>query len=158
MYKKSGSKLKTIALLIRVFGFIVALASAIACWSIAGNISSYNETLKSVMIGAGFEIGIIIIVPVLIGSLILEGFGDLIVLTDDNNECLRKWQVFLLNRWLMCLTIITITMRLIPQVQLTITMRLIPQVQQVWQMPRIHQAPGFAQNAVRLIIQEEISA
>ena len=74
MYKKSGSKLKTIALLIRVFGFIVALASAIACWSIAGNISSYNETLKSV----------------LIGSLILEGFGDLIVLTDDNNECLRK--------------------------------------------------------------------
>ena len=42
------------------------------------------------MIGAGFEIGIIIIVPVLIGSLILEGFGDLIVLTDDNNECLRK--------------------------------------------------------------------
>lgn len=47
MYKKSGSKLKTIALLIRVFGFIVALASAIACWSIAGNISSYNETLKS---------------------------------------------------------------------------------------------------------------
>ena len=90
MYKKSGSKLKTIALLIRVFGFIVALASAIACWSIAGNISSYNETLKSVMIGAGFEIGIIIIVPVLIGSLILEGFGDLIVLTDDNNECLRK--------------------------------------------------------------------
>lgn len=90
MYKKSGSKLKTIALLIRVFGFIVALDSAIACWSIAGNISSYNETLKSVMIGAGFEIGIIIIVPVLIGSLILEGFGDLIVLTDDNNECLRK--------------------------------------------------------------------
>lgn len=90
MYKKSGSKLKTIALLIRVFGFIVALASAIAYWSIAGNISSYNETLKSVMIGAGFEIGIIIIVPVLIGSLILEGFGDLIVLTDDNNECLRK--------------------------------------------------------------------
>lgn len=90
MYKKSGSKLKTIALLIRVFGFIVALASAIACWSIAGNISSYNETLKSVMIGAGFEIGILIIVPVLIGSLILEGFGDLIVLTDDNNECLRK--------------------------------------------------------------------
>lgn len=90
MYKKSGSKLKTIALLIRVFGFIVALASAIACWSIAGNISSYNETLKSVMIGAGFEIGIIIIVPVLIGSLILEGFGDLIILTDDNNECLRK--------------------------------------------------------------------
>lgn len=90
MYKKSGSKLKTIALLIRVFGFIVALASAIACWSIAGNISSYNETLKSVMIGAGFEIGILIIVPVIIGSLILEGFGDLIVLTDDNNECLRK--------------------------------------------------------------------
>lgn len=158
MYKKSGSKLKTIALLIRVFGFIVALASAIACWSIAGNISSYNETLKSVMIGAGFEIGIIIIVPVLIGSLILEGFGDLIVLTDDNNECLRKWQVFLLNRWLMCLILITITMRLIPQVQFTITMWLIPQVQQVRQMPRILQAPGFAQNAVRLIIQEEISA
>lgn len=158
MYKKSGSKLKTIALLIRVFGFIVALASAIACWSIAGNISSYNETLKSVMIGAGFEIGILIIVPVIIGSLILEGFGDLIVLTDDNNECLRKWQVFLLNRWLMCLILITITMRLIPQVQFTITMRLIPQVQQVRQMPRILQAPGFAQNAVRLIIQEEISA
>lgn len=98
------------------------------------------------MIGAGFEIGILIIVPVLIGSLILEGFGDLIVLTDDNNECLRKMAVFLLNRRLTCLTLITITMRLIPQVQ------------QVRQMPRILQAPGFAQNAVRLIIQEEISA
>lgn len=149
MYKKSGSKLKTIALLIRVFGFIVALASAIACWSIAGNISSYNETLKSVMIGAGFEIGILIIVPVIIGSLILEGFGDLIVLTDDNNECLRKMAGLPAKQMVNVLILITITMRLIPQVQFTITMRLIPQVQQVRQMPRILQAPGFAQNAVR---------
>ena len=61
-----------------------------ACWSIAGNLSSCNETLKSVMIGAGFEIGIIIIVPVLVGALILEGFGDLIGLAGDNDECLRK--------------------------------------------------------------------
>lgn len=89
MHNKVGSKLKIIAAVIRVLGLLAAFASAIACWGVAGGIK-YNDTLKDIMIGAGFEIGLLIAIPVIIGTLILSGFGELIVLTDDSNKCLRK--------------------------------------------------------------------
>lgn len=89
MYNKIGSKLKTIAVVIMVLGLIGALGCAIACWSVAGGIK-YDETLRNIMIGAGFAAGIMVAIPVVIGSLILNGFGELIVITDDNNDCLRK--------------------------------------------------------------------
>lgn len=90
MHNKIGSQLKTIAIVIRVIGLIAAFILAIACWGIAGNINSYNDTLRNIMIGAGFVVGLLVAIPVVIGSLILEGFGELIVITDDNNDCLRK--------------------------------------------------------------------
>ncbi len=89
MYNKFGSKLKVIAAVIRVLGIIAAIVLAVACWGIAGDIE-YNETLRNILIGAGFVVGLLVAIPVVIGSLILSGFGELIVLTDDSNECLRK--------------------------------------------------------------------
>lgn len=89
MYNKFGSKLKVIAAVIRVLGIIAAIVLAVACWGISGGIK-YNDTLRDILIGTGFLVGLLVAIPVVIGSLILSGFGELIVLTDDSNECLRK--------------------------------------------------------------------
>ena len=88
MYNKIGSKLKTIAVAIMVAGLIGAFIVAVAFWTIAVNMK--DDMMIGIFVGAGFVAGLMVAIPVVIGSLVLNGFGELIVISDDSNDCLRK--------------------------------------------------------------------